>query len=74
MLGARRIPCHRGGDDACRTPYVTPYLDPIFRGLFLYHVRLLLLLDQLLNVELIVVEKPYCCLLLVLNSNNNNLS
>jgi len=70
MLGARRIPCHRGGDDA----YRTPYLDPIFRGLFLYHVRLLLLLDQILNVELIVVEKPYCCLLLVLNSNNNNLS
>ena len=68
MLGARRIPCHRGEDP------VKPYLDPIFRGLFLYHVRLLLLLDQILNVELIVVEKPYCCLLLVLNSNNNNLS
>ena len=38
------------------------------------HVRLLLLLDQILNVELIVVENPYCCLLLVLNSNNNNFS
>ena len=35
---------------------------------------LLLVLDQILNVKLIVVDRAYCCLLLVLNSNNNNLS
>ena len=35
---------------------------------------LLLVLVQILNVELIVVGKPYCCLLLVLNINNNNFS
>ena len=35
---------------------------------------LLLVLDEILNVELIVVDRAYCCLLLVLNSNNNNLS
>ena len=33
---------------------------------------LLLVLDQILNVKLIVVDRAYCCLLLVLNSNNNN--
>ena len=35
---------------------------------------LLLVLVQILNVELIVVGKPYCCSVVGVNSNNSNLS